>query len=148
MRIRSALFVGRRNAARSIMAESCFNAAAIPSWRAFSAGWQPEGRTDARTLRALERAGFPTDTFEPKPMAVFRQAGAPLIDLCVFLDDILPADVESYPARREYWRIPDPSARRDAERAYLEALDMVTARIGDLILSGRLFPDSDLPMAS
>lgn len=148
MHIRSVLFVGRRNAARSIMAESCFNAAAIPSWRAFSAGWQPEPKTDARTLRVLEKAGFPADAFEPKPIAVFRQPGAPLIDLCVFLDDELPADVESYPVQREYWRIPDPSARADAERAYLEALDKVTARIGELILSGRLFPDGRLPMAS
>ena len=148
MRIRSVLFVGRRNAARSIMAESCFNAVAIPIWRAFSAGWQPEEKPDAGALRALARAGFPTDSFGPKPMAIFRQAGAPLIDLCIFLDDELPPDADSYPGKREYWRIPDPAGRADDEAAYREVLDMVTARIGELILSGRLFDSRDLPLAS
>ena len=148
MRIRSVLFVGRRNAARSIMAESCFNAAAIPTWRAFSAGWQPEEKADAKALRALAQGGFPADAFGPKPIAIFRQPGAPQIDLCIFLDAELPADIGSYPASREYWRIPDPSRGRRADHTYRSALDSVTARIGELILSGRLFSEGGLSLAS
>jgi protein-tyrosine-phosphatase len=148
MRIRSVLFVGRRNAARSVMAESCFNAAAIPGWRAFSAGWQPQQRADATALRVLAQGGFPVDSLDPKPIAIFRQPGAPQIDLCVFLDTELPGDIASYPATREYWRVADPSHAAHSIRAYKAALESVTARIGELILSGRLFVEGNLPLAS
>ncbi|GIL00506.1 MAG: hypothetical protein BroJett030_04050 [Alphaproteobacteria bacterium] len=141
MQIRSVLFVGRRNAARSIMAESCFNAAAIPGWRAFSAGWQPEAKADARALRLLEQGGFPADGLLPKPVAIFRQPGAPQIDLSVFLDAELPSDVAAYPGLREFWRVPDPSGGADPNPAYREALDAIATRIGELILSGRLFAE-------
>lgn len=147
MDIRSVLFVGRRNAARSIMAESCFNAAAIPAWRAFSAGWQPEERADTKALRVLAQAGFPTNSFGPKPMAIFRQPGAPQIDLCIFLDAELPDDVDLYPGAREFWRIADPRSARNVDQAYRQALDTVATRIGELILSGRLFSDVDLRLA-
>lgn len=147
MRIRSVLFVGRRNAARSLMAEACFNAAAIPAWRAFSAGWQPQANADRMALRVLEEAGFPADSLSPKPIDIFRQPGGPAIDLCVFLDHELPGDIGSYPAMREYWRVGDPHGATNARGAYGVALNSVTAHISDLILSGRLADEGRLPLA-
>ncbi len=114
MKIKSVLFVGRRNAARSVMAETCFNAAGIPGWRAFSAGWQTQNSIDTQAIRTLAANGFETDTLSSKPVAIFLQEGAPEIDLCVFLDEDLPPDVQNYPAARESWKIPDPSRETES----------------------------------
>jgi len=146
MRIRSILFIGRRNAARSLMAECCLNAADMPGWRAFSAGWQPADKADPKALAALAAAGFPTGGLQPKPLAIFRQAGAPQIDLSVFLDGVTPGEVAAFPGQREIWPIACPG-RIDSTAAYREALDAVAARIGGLILSGRLAQVDPLPLA-
>ncbi len=138
MKIRSILFVGRRNAARSVMAETCFNAAGIPGWRAFSAGWQTQNGIDAHAIRVLAANGFETDTLSSKPVAIFLQEGAPEIDLCVFLDEDLPPDVQNYPAARESWKISDPSREADQRPAYQMALDLIMARISALVISGKL----------
>jgi protein-tyrosine-phosphatase len=138
MQIRSVLFVGRRNAARSVMAETCFNAAEIPGWRAFSAGWQTEHSVDRTAVKTLAANGFETDTLSSKPVAIFLQDGAPAIDLCVFMDEDLPPDVGNYPAAREYWKIPDPSRDGDLKSAYQEALKTIMERISMLVISGRL----------
>ncbi len=138
MTIRSVLFVGRRNAARSLMAETCFNAASIHGWRAFSAGWQTELEVDRNAVRALRARGFPTDALSSKPVSIFRQAGAPVIDLCVFMDVELPADVSDYPALREHWHVADPHGAPDVKAAYDGALDEIMRKISGMILTGRL----------
>lgn len=148
MHIRSLLFIGRRNAARSIMAEACFNTAGVTGWRAFSAGWQTEHEVDKATLRTLSTQGFPTDALYSKPVDIFLQEGAPQIDLCVFMDSDLPPDADNYPGEAEHWRIANPFSKRRVPSAYEEALGLVTTRISDLILSGRLFrPKHPLPVA-
>ena len=138
MEIQSLLFVGRRNAARSIMAETCFNGLGVPGWRAFSAGWETRDSVDRQAIAVLAGAGHATDTLYSKPVAIFTQPGAPSIRVCIFLDEVMPADVENYPAAREHWNIPDPSRRPDRRQACSEALDAISARIAELILSGRL----------
>jgi arsenate reductase (thioredoxin) len=139
MEFQSILFVGQRNAARSIMAETCFNSAAIIGWRAFSAGWQTQLSIDPMTLRVLAVQGFPTDSLSSKPVDIFRQTGAPKIDLCIFLDERLPTDAGLYPGQKEYWRIANPCGAGHELRAYQDALRLVTVRISDLFLSGRLW---------
>ncbi len=146
MNIRSVLFVGRRNAARSLMAETCFNAASIHGWRAFSAGWQTEHTIDRNAIRALRAKGFPTDSLSSKPVSIFRQPGAPVIQLCVFMDVDLPKDVSDYPAQREHWHISDPHGLPDVKAAYDSALEEITRRISGMILSGRLSA-SHVPLA-
>jgi protein-tyrosine-phosphatase len=144
MNIRSVLFVGRRNAARSVMAEICFNAAELPAWRAFSAGWQPA----AGALRALAKGGFPVDSVTPKPIGIFLQPGAPKVDLCIFLDTELPANISAYPASREFWQVPDPNRGAAGHAAYRDTLAAITSRMSELILSGRLAQPDDYSLAS
>ena len=146
MHIRSVLFVGRRNAARSVMAEICFNAAALPGWRAFSAGWQPADEVDRHAIKALAAEGFPVDAVTPKPIDIFLQPGAPRVDLCVFLDRHLPSDIASYPAVRQFWQIADPS--KGGPAAYRDTLTEITGRMSELILSGKLAGMDDFPLAS
>lgn len=136
MRIRSVLFVGQRNAARSIMAETCFNAASIAGWRAFSAGWRTQHRIDRMTIQVLENRGFPVDTLYSKPVDIFRQPGAPEIDLYVFLDRRLP-HAETYPGAKEYWSVENPYCE-GGRQAYRNALDGIAGKISALVLSGRL----------
>lgn len=138
MGMRTLLFVGRRNAARSVMAETCFNAAGIAGWRAFSAGWQTQNSVDRQALAVLEANGLATDALTSKPVAIFRQAGAPAIDYCVFLDEILPPDVADYPGPRDFWRIADPSREAGRGGAYEKALGEISRRVALLAASGRL----------
>ncbi|MGI9400355.1 MAG: low molecular weight phosphatase family protein [Rhizobiaceae bacterium] len=138
MHIHSVLFIGRRNAARSIMAEACFNSASIIGWRAFSAGWQSQAGVDRLALNVLDRHGFPTDALYSKPDDIFRQTGAPDVDLCIFLDDLLPSNVSQYPGVKEYWRIGDPHGTEDLKQAYEDALGLIMAKTSGLILSGKL----------
>lgn len=148
--MQSILFVGRRNSARSIMAETCFNAAAVPGWRAFSAGWQPQLEIDRGALKVLSRNGFSTDGLSSKPIQIFGQTGAPEIHLCVFLDESLPADAARYPGEHMHWSLPDPSAGLKTERGsrYETALSVVTVRVSELVFSGRLFPPVPMAIAS
>lgn len=146
--MRSVLFAGRRNAASSVMAETCFNAAAIPGWRAFSGGWQPQLEIDPLALRVLSANGFPVDSLSSKPVEIFTQAGAPAIDLCVFLDEELPDDASSYPGEHAHWSVPDPGGTVKTRASYEFSLTLVTARISTLILSGRLFGRRGLALAS
>jgi len=138
MEPKSLLFVGRRNAARSIMAETCFNTAGLDGWRAFSAGWECETRVDRNALAVLSARGYETDRLYSKPVAIFRQAGAPRIDYCVFLDSPVPPDVEDTPAPREYWKVADPARRPDRRAACEEAFGEISARVRELLASGRL----------
>lgn len=138
MEPKSVLFVGRRNAARSIMAETSFNAAAAAGWRAFSAGWECETRVDRNALAVLSSKGYETDRLYSKPAAIFRQAGAPRIDYCVFLDSPVPPDVEDTPAPREYWTVADPARRADRRAACEEAFAEIAGKVRELLGSGRL----------
>jgi protein-tyrosine-phosphatase len=138
MQIRSVLFIGRRNAARSIMAETCLNAAGLIGWRAFSAGWQTQHQIDPLTLRVLADEGFPVDSLYSKAFDIFRQDGAPEIELCVFMDYDLPVDVDSYPGASEHWRIANPHGDKPDLPSYRQALTDVSNKISDLILSDRL----------
>lgn len=139
MDVSSILFIGRRNAARSIMAGTCFNAAGVSGSRAFSAGWQTLSSVDRLAISVLAARGFETDSLYSKPVAIFRQSGAPAIHRCIFMDDTLPPDVEDYPAVREYWRIADPSAAPERRPAYEAALREIRGKVGELVLSGKLF---------
>ena len=146
MPVRSVLFVGRRNAARSVIAESCFNAAQIAGWRAFSAGWQISGAVDRHALAVLAKNGFPVDSLSPKPIDIFRQPGAPQIDLVAFLDEVLPPEVAAFPCPCEYWRIPDPFAAADPRITYKATLDLIVQRIALNHAKGR-FASIGFPLA-
>jgi len=146
--MRSVLFTGRRNAARSVMAETCFNAAMIPGWRAFSGGWQPQMEIDPLALKVLAANGFPVDSLSSKPVEIFTQTGAPAVDLCVFLDVHLPDDAEGYPGEHLHWSVPDPSNGEAGKAGYEAALTLITARISTLILSGRLLGKGAFALAS
>lgn len=147
--MQSILFVGRRNAARSIMAETCFNATGTPDWRAFSAGWQPQMEIDRTALKVLAGNGFGTEGLSSKPIEIFAQAGAPEIHLCVFLDEALPGNAGDYPGEHMHWSLPDPSAEGPGSRRsrYEAALAIVTVRVSELVFSGRLLTSAPLALA-
>jgi protein-tyrosine-phosphatase len=128
------------------MAESCFNAAQIGGWRAFSAGWQISRTVDRQALRVLAQNGLPVDSLSPKPIDIFRQPGAPQIDLVAYLDESFPPQIEAFPGPCEYWRIPDPSAAGNPRNAYQATLDLIEQRIALNLARGR-FAAIGFPLA-
>ena len=137
MQPRSILFAGRRNAARSLIAESCFNAADVAGWRAFSAGWSPCESADGHALAVLRDNGLPSEGLQPKAMELFCLAGAPQIDLCVFLDANAPEIALPDHSRSICWHIPDPQSD-PSPNAYARVLDLIGHGIAGLIISGEI----------
>lgn len=60
------LFLGRENAARSLMAESLLRELAAGRFAVCSAGLAPTETADDLAIRTLELAKFPTDGLRPK----------------------------------------------------------------------------------
>jgi len=58
--MRNILVLCKANAARSIMVETCINAANA-RWRAYSAGSHPESQINAYTVLALRERGYDID---------------------------------------------------------------------------------------
>ncbi|MFZ1814991.1 MAG: hypothetical protein WBO55_12955 [Rhizobiaceae bacterium] len=135
MATRSILFVGKRNAARSLMAEAAFNAIGMTGWRAFSAGTRPSASPDRHALKALRKWGLPHDGLEPKPHSVFRLSGGPCVDLEIhFAHDQL---IERGSLSILAWEISDP-AQSGTLQAYHNSLDRICHEIGKLLFSGFL----------
>ncbi|MCB1429779.1 MAG: hypothetical protein KDJ66_11745 [Nitratireductor sp.] len=139
MQPRSILFAGRRNAARSLIAESCFNAADVAEWRAFSAGWSPGEAADREALSVLKNNGLPSEGLQPKAIELFFLEGAPRIDLCIFMDENSLGIALPDHGNAICWRVPDPSLD-PSPAAYLRVLDLVGHAIAGLIVSGSIEP--------
>lgn len=67
------LFLSRRDSARSVVAEAIMNHKGGGRFSAYSAGVTPAEHADPIALKALVRAGFPTEGLHPKSYAVFAQ---------------------------------------------------------------------------
>ncbi|MEZ5871350.1 MAG: hypothetical protein R3D32_05810 [Nitratireductor sp.] len=150
MQTRSVLFAGRRNAARSVIAEACFNAAEIPGWRAFSAGWATADKVDQSAIRVLRENRLPVEGLQPKSIELFALAGAPQIDLCIHLDMNAPEFELAGNHRKLCWHVPDPKDD-PSPKAYAKVLDLVGHAIAGLIVSGDItprFPELALPDVS
>ena len=147
------LFLCTGNSARSIMAEAILNKLGAGKFRAYSAGSQPKGRVNPRTIELLQSLGYDTSGFRSKGWNEFAKPGAPPLDFVFTVCDNAAKEVcpiwfpHAKAAGPEpmtaHWGVPDPAAVRgsaqDVERAYREAFTILERRIG-LFLS--------LPMAS
>ncbi len=116
------LFLGKRNAARTILAEAVTRAWAAGQIEAFSAGTDPAGSVDRLALEVLAGMGLSTGGLRSKAVWEFDQPDAPAIDLVIALCDESGA-CPAWPGHRAAacWRIADPAATQGTKQQRLNA---------------------------
>jgi len=130
------LFLCTGNSARSIIAEAILNRAGGGHFKAFSAGSQPKGTVNPRTLDLLRKFNYAVSALRSKSWGEFAQAGSPDLDFVFTVCD--NAAGESCPLWlgqpiTAHWGIPDPAAAQGSEAeialAFKDAYRMLNRRI-------------------
>src|SRR5712691_5353636 len=131
------LFLCTGNSARSIMAEAILNKLGHGKFRAHSAGSQPTGQVNPRTVALLQSLDYDTSGFRSKSWSEFAKPGAPTLDFVFTVCDNAAKEVcPIWPGQpmTAHWGVPDPAAvtgtPHEVERAYREAFSILERRIG------------------
>ena len=131
------LFLCTGNSARSIMAEAILNKLGAGKFRAYSAGSQPKGRVNPRTIELLQSLGYDTSDFRSKGWNEFAKPGAPSLDFVFTVCDnaagetcpVWPGQPMTAP-----WGVPDPAEAKGSTAeialAFKDAYRMLHQRIG------------------
>ena len=134
------LFLCTGNSARSIMAEAILNKLGAGKFHAYSAGSQPKGEVNPRTIQLLDSLGYDTSGFRSKSWSQFAKPGAPALDFVFTVCD--NAAGESCPVwpgqpMTAHWGIEDPAAVEgtdlEKEAAFVAAFRYLKNRIGIFI---------------
>ena len=135
------LFLCTGNSARSIIAEAILNRDGCGRFKAFSAGSQPKGTINPRTLDLLRKFNYDVPQMRTKSWAEFAKAGAPDLDFVFTVCDNAAGEAcPLWPGQpiTAHWGIPDPAAAQGSEAeialAFKDAYRMLNRRI-DLFLA-------------
>lgn len=116
------LFLGPRNAARSVMAEAITNRLGAGRFCAFSGGWSPEGRVHPYALDVLRMQNYALDGVRCKSWYEFARSfarpQAPDIDFVFSLcDTAFNVSAPTWPGQPvvAHWRIADPALAEGSE---------------------------------
>ena len=130
------LFLCTGNSARSIIAEAILNKIGGGRFRAWSAGSQPKGRVNPRTLTLLRGLGFDTSGFRSKSWNEFAKPGAPALDFVFTVCDNAAGEAcPVWPGKpiTAHWGISDPAEATGTEaqigQAFSDAYRMLNQRI-------------------
>jgi len=140
------LFLCTGNSARSILAEVIVNQVGAGKLRGFSAGSNPSGEVNPKTLDVLKDARLPTEGLRSKSWDEFAGADAPQMDFVFTVcDDAANEPCPVWPGQpiTAHWGIPDPARATgtDAEK-HLAFADAYRA------LHNRIAAFASLPLAS
>jgi arsenate reductase len=135
------LFLCTGNSARSIIAEAILNRAGRGRFKAFSAGSQPKGTINPRTLDLLRILNYDVSTLRSKSWTEFAKPGAPDLDFVFTVcDNAAGESCPLWPGQpiTAHWGIPDPVAASGTQAeialAFKDAYRMLNRRI-DLFLA-------------
>jgi arsenate reductase len=135
------LFLCTGNSARSIIAEAILNRAGRGRFKAFSAGSQPKGKINPRTLDLLRKFNYDVSTLRSKSWTEFAKPGAPDLDFVFTVcDNAAGESCPLWPGQpiTAHWGIPDPVAASGTQAeialAFKDAYRMLNRRI-DLLLA-------------
>jgi arsenate reductase len=131
------LFLCTGNSARSIMAEAILNQLGAGKFRAYSAGSQPKGRVNPRTVELLQSLGYDTSGLRSKGWNEFAKPSAPSLDFVFTVCDNAAGETcPVWPGQpmTAHWGVPDPAEARGSAAeialAFKDAYRMLHQRIG------------------
>ncbi|HET7020644.1 MAG TPA: arsenate reductase ArsC [Xanthobacteraceae bacterium] len=131
------LFLCTGNSARSIMAEAILTKLGAGKFRAYSAGSQPKGRVNPRTIELLQSLGYDTSGFRSKGWKEFAKPGAPSLDFVFTVCDNAAGETcPVWPGQpmTAHWGVPDPAeaegSTAEIALAFKDAYRMLHQRIG------------------
>jgi arsenate reductase (thioredoxin) len=130
------LFLCTCNSARSILAEAILGRLGAGKFRAFSAGSQPKGAVNPRTLALLASLGYDTADLRSKSWSEFARPGAPALDFVFTVCDNAAGETcPVWPGQpmTAHWGVPDPAEATGSEAevalAFKDAYRMLHQRI-------------------
>lgn len=140
------LFLCTGNSARSIMAEAILNRDGAGRFNAYSAGSQPAGSVDPRTLSLLKKLNHPIADLRSKSWEEFAKPDAPKLDFVFTVCDAAasePCPVWPGQPMSAHWGVPDPKSLSGTEAE-------IAAAFGDTyrMLSNRISVFVNLPIGS
>ena len=131
------LFLCTGNSARSIIAEVILNRLGAGKFRAYSAGSQPKGAVNPRTIHLLESLNHDSSQLRSKSWSEFARPGAPPLDFVFTVCDNAAGETcPVWPGQpmTAHWGVPDPAEATgsDAEiaLAFKDTYRMLFQRIG------------------
>ncbi|MFO1081975.1 MAG: helix-turn-helix domain-containing protein [Reyranellaceae bacterium] len=128
----SVLFLGVRNAGRSILAEALLRKRGGGRFAAFSAGLAPARRPLPEVLSRLRRLACDTTRLASKPVTDFLASGAPPLDAVIVVGTLHGgATLPSFAGTPVVvaWPMPDPAAYRGPVAEQIALLDQVVAML-------------------
>jgi protein-tyrosine-phosphatase len=129
------LFLGGRNAVRSIMAEAILNREGMGRYQAFSAGREPSGKVHPATLDLLSKLSFDVSRLRSKSWLDFVGPDAIPLDFVFTVCDGVADAACAWPGNPEtgHWGLPDPAAVQGKEPetrvAFADTFRMLNNRI-------------------
>lgn len=126
------LFLSRRNATRSILAEAVANKKGSGLFQAFSAGSEPASDVDPVVRDVLKVSGYPTDSLRPKHWKEFAETDEPDLDFVFALcDQDAGENAPPWPSQEVTadWRYPDPTAVEGEEWERRKAISETLAAL-------------------
>ena len=127
--MKKVLFVCVGNAARSIMAEALFNAAAPDGWKASSGGTKPASIISGKSIEVLEELGVKVEKESPTPLDRELAKSAEIgITMGCEVEDECPA---LFTPIKQEWGIDDP--RGEPKEKYRKTRDEIKRKIEELV---------------
>jgi protein-tyrosine-phosphatase len=130
------LFLCTGNSARSILAEAILNKIGRAKFVAYSAGSDPKGEVNSRTLALLRRSGFSTEGLRSKSWNEFSGRSPPELDFVFTVCDNAAHEVcPVWPGQpmTAHWGVPDPASvdgdQQEIDQAFLDAFALLKRRI-------------------
>jgi len=131
------LFLCTGNSARSVIAEAILNRLGAGKFRAFSAGSQPKGEINPRTIALLKSLNYDTSAMRSKSWSEFAAPGAPPLDFVFTVCDNAAGETcPVWPGQpmTAHWGVPDPAeatgSPAEIALAFKDTYRMLNQRIG------------------
>jgi arsenate reductase len=126
------LFICRRNAARSLMAEALLRRWGMGRFEVYSAGPEPLDQPHPAAMELLEKVGIETEKLYPKSWDIYAGADAPVMDFIFFTcEETAHREQPDWPGHPmiAQWSFPDPLSLKGSEIERHALLNLVFGMI-------------------